>query len=69
MSRPQPSETERTELVLTAPLMAGEYLMSDTLGALRSEVGQALAASGADLRSFLKTLNPGWTRWASCIAT
>jgi superfamily II DNA or RNA helicase len=62
---PPPSEADLAELVLTAPMMAGaEYLAPDVLRALWDAIGQAvaasLAASGADLQGFLKSLNPAW---------
>ena len=62
---PAPTEGELTELVLTAPMMAGaEYLTPDVLrdlwAAIGSAVSASLAASGADLQGFLKSLNPVW---------
>jgi superfamily II DNA or RNA helicase len=60
-----PQAGDLAELVLTAPLMPGaEYLTPDVLSALWSDMGRALAASlaaaGADLQGFLKSLNPAW---------
>jgi superfamily II DNA or RNA helicase len=62
---PAPSEGELAELALTAPMMAGaEYLTPDVLRDLWAAIGGAvaasLAASGADLQGFLKSLNPVW---------
>ena len=56
---------ELATLVLTAPMMPGaEYLNQDVLEALWEEVGTvfaaSLAASGMDLQTFLKSLNPAW---------
>ncbi|MDQ2803939.1 MAG: SNF2-related protein, partial [Pseudomonadota bacterium] len=60
-----PPEGELAMLVLTAPMMEGaEYLTPDVLRALWAEMGSALSASlaatGSDLQSFLKGLNPAW---------
>jgi superfamily II DNA or RNA helicase len=62
---PPPSNGELTTLVLTAPMMPGaEYLTADIILALWAELGIAFAAawaaSGTDLQSFLKALNPAW---------
>ncbi len=62
---PAPSESELATLALTAPMMAGgEYLTADVLRALWTEIAgaasAALVASGVDLQSFLKALNPAW---------
>ena len=62
---PAPAEGELAGLVLTAPMMVGaEYLTPDVLRSLWAEIGGAvsasLAATGADLQSFLKGLNPAW---------
>ncbi len=60
-----PPDGELAALVLTAPMMPGaEYLTPDVLRALWAEMRRAVAASltasGADLQSFLKALNPAW---------
>ena len=62
---PPPDDGELATLVLTAPVMPGaEYLTADVLCALWAGLGEAfavsLAASGTDLQSFLKSLNPAW---------
>jgi hypothetical protein len=62
---PPPTEGELTGLVLTAPMMPGtEYLSAEIMRALWGELGAAfaasLAASGANLQVFLKSLNPAW---------
>ncbi|MFI4927354.1 MAG: SNF2 helicase-associated domain-containing protein [Burkholderiales bacterium] len=62
---PAPAEGELATLVLTAPMMPGaEYLTPDVLRSLWAEIGGALSASlaatGADLQSLLKGLNPAW---------
>jgi superfamily II DNA or RNA helicase len=62
---PSPTEGELAELVLTAPMMAGaEYLTPDLLRDLwegtASAFSASLTASGVDLQSFLKSLNPVW---------
>jgi superfamily II DNA or RNA helicase len=60
-----PPEGELAALVLTAPMMPGaEYLTPGVLRALwaemRRSVVASLAATGAELQSFLKALNPAW---------
>ncbi len=60
-----PTEGELAALVVTAPIMPGaEYLTTNVMLALWAELGEAfaasLAASGTDLQSLLKTLNPAW---------
>lgn len=60
-----PTEAELATLVLTAPVMPGvEYLTADIMRALWGELAVAFAAalkaSGTDLQSFLKALNPVW---------
>ena len=60
-----PTESELGTLVLTAPMMPGaEYLNTDVLLGLWTDLGVAfeasLAASGNDLQTFLKVLNPAW---------
>ncbi len=60
-----PRAGELAELVMTAPLMPGaEYLTQDVLSALWGDIGAALAASlaaaGAALQDFLRSLNPAW---------
>ena len=62
---PPPAGGELATLVLTAPLMPGaEYLTSDVMSALWTELNEtfaaSLAASGTDLQSFLRSLNPAW---------
>ena len=62
---PPPSDADLATLVLTAPMMPGaEYLTADVMSALWTELGGAftasLKASGTDLQSFLKALNPVW---------
>ena len=62
---PPPTESELGTLVLTAPMMPGaEYLNADVLLGLWTDLGAAfsasLAASGSDLQTFLKALNPAW---------
>lgn len=62
---PPPTEAELASLVLTAPMMPGaEYISADLLRRLWHQLAKAfdhaLAASKADLQSFLKTLNPAW---------
>ena len=62
---PAPDAAELASLVLTAPLMPGaEYLEPDMLSALWRDIGSAFAlawaASGVDLQTFLKGLNPAW---------
>ena len=62
---PPPAAAELAELVLTAPIMSGsEYLTPDVLQALWTETASACvlerAASGVDLQTFLKALNPAW---------
>ena len=62
---PPPSDADLATLVLTAPMMPGaEYLTADVMSALWAELGGAftasLMASGTDLQSFLKALNPAW---------
>ena len=62
---PPPTEAELATLVLTAPMMPGaEYVNSDALLALWTDLGAAfatsLAESETDLQSFLKTLNAAW---------
>lgn len=62
---PPPSDGELASLVLTAPVMPGaEYLTADVLVALWEDLGAAFAASlvasGSDLQSFLRGLNPAW---------
>lgn len=62
---PAPSAAELVALALTAPMMSGsEYLIPDILLALWAETAsacaQAHAASGVDLQTFLKVLNPAW---------
>ena len=60
-----PTADELATLVLTAPLMPGaEYLTPDVLRALWADLGETFAASlnasGTDLQSFLRSLNPAW---------
>jgi len=60
-----PKESELDTLVLTAPMMPGaEYLNTDVLLRFWADLGVAfsasLAASGNDLQTFLKALNPAW---------
>src|SRR4051812_47347197 len=62
---PAPDQAQLATLVLTAPMMTGaEYLTEDVLRRcwteLQETVAAALAASGAGLQAFLKTLNPAW---------
>ena len=62
---PAPPEGDLAELVLTAPMMVGaEYLTSNVLRVLWTEMASAVSASlsdtGANLQSFLKELNPAW---------
>jgi hypothetical protein len=62
---PPPIDGELAALVLTAPMMpGGEYLTTDVMLALWSELSAAFAASlktsGMDLQAFLKSLNPAW---------
>ena len=62
---PAPTAAELAALALTAPIMPGsEYVAPDVLQALWKETASACAqvhaASGVDLQSFLKTLNPAW---------
>ena len=62
---PPPDDGDLATLVLTAPMMPGaEYLNQELLKALWEEMGTAfaasLAASGRDIQSFLKSLNPAW---------
>jgi hypothetical protein len=62
---PAPTTAELATLALTAPMMSGsEYVGPDVLHALWNELAsacvQAQAASGVDLQTFLKTLNPAW---------
>ncbi len=62
---PAPTAAELAALALTAPMMSGsEYVGPDVLLALWNELAsacvQAQAASGVDLQTFLKTLNPAW---------
>ena len=62
---PPPDGGELATLVLTAPMMPGaEYLNQDILKALWEEMGTvfatSLAASGMDIQTFLKSLNPAW---------
>jgi non-specific serine/threonine protein kinase len=62
---PPPGDADLATLVLTAPMMPGaEYLTADVMSALWTELGGAftatLKASGTDLQSFLKALNPAW---------
>lgn len=62
---PPLTDGELATLALTGPLMPGaEYLTADVLSNLWVELGDAfatsLAASGTDLQSFLKMLNPAW---------
>ena len=62
---PPPDGGELATLVLTAPMMPGaEYLNQDVLKALWEEMGTvfatSLAASGMDIQTFLKSLNPAW---------
>lgn len=60
-----PTEGELATLVLAAPMMPGaEYLSADVLLELWADLCAALAASlaasGADLQSFFRGLNPAW---------
>jgi len=60
-----PTGADLASLILTAPIMTGaEYLKAEVLLALWAELGvaltQSMAASGGDLQSFLKTLDPAW---------
>jgi non-specific serine/threonine protein kinase len=60
-----PSPADLASLVLTAPMMSGaEYLSPDVLLGLWAALGEAFeadfAAAGADLQSFLTSLNPVW---------
>ena len=62
---PPPDGGELATLVLMAPMMPGaEYLNQDVLKALWEEMGTvfatSLAASGMDIQTFLKSLNPAW---------
>jgi superfamily II DNA or RNA helicase len=62
---PPPSDADLASFVLTAPMMPGaEYLGADMILALWTELvtafAAALGASGVDLQSFLKGLNPAW---------
>jgi superfamily II DNA or RNA helicase len=62
---PPPTAGELATLVLTAPMMAGaEYLTAEVMlglwEALSMAFAVALAASGSELQSFLKALNPAW---------
>ena len=64
-SVPPPTGGELATLVLTAPLMPGaECLTPDVMGALWTDLSEAFAASlnasGMDLQSFLRSLNPAW---------
>ncbi len=64
-SVPSPTEGEFAILVLTAPMMPGaEYLNTDVLLGLWADLATALtaslAASGTDLQTFLRALNPAW---------
>ena len=59
------TESELGTLILTAPMMPGaEYLNTDVLLELWADLDVAfstsLAASGNDLQTFLKVLNPAW---------
>src|SRR5262249_43642781 len=63
---PAPTAAELAALALTAPMMSGaEYLSPDVLlalwGEMASACAQAHAASGVDLQTFLKALNPART--------
>jgi superfamily II DNA or RNA helicase len=60
-----PTAAELASFVLTAPIMPGsEYITADVLSTLWSEIetvcAAAYTASGTDLQSFLKGLNPAW---------
>jgi hypothetical protein len=62
---PPPHEAELSELVLTAPMMAGaEYLTQTVLRDLWVDIGRALsdalAGAGGDVQAVLKSLNPAW---------
>jgi non-specific serine/threonine protein kinase len=62
---PPPHEAELSELVLTAPMMAGaEYLTQTVLRDLWVDIGRALsdavAGAGQDVQAVLKSLNPAW---------
>jgi hypothetical protein len=62
---PPPDAADLATLLLTAPMMAGgEYLTSDVLRNLWTDLGRAaaaaFAAAGTNLQQFLKALNPAW---------
>ena len=62
---PPPTGAELATLALTAPLTPGaEYLTPDVMRALWTDLSEtfavALHASGTDLQSFLRSLNPAW---------
>jgi len=65
ISIPPPSDEVLESLAGAAPAMMGaEYLTGDVLrqfwGELETEFNRRLAASGGQVQSFLKSLNPAW---------